>query len=206
MSHPQESAAKGFFKAGLDESLEAMRAAAGSAELNAQLALAGDALVECAMQGRMIFAAGNGGSAADAQHMTSELLGKLGKDRDPIRALSLSVDNSLLTAIGNDYGYDHLFSRQLEGLTQKGDVFVAITTSGNSKNILRAIEMAKSKGAKTILLTGRSGGAAKALADVSICVPCDQTPMIQEIHHVIYHRLCEWVERRLVEAGKIRYR
>ncbi len=153
--------------------------------------------------GGRLFIAGNGGSAADAQHISAELVAKLSRNRTSIPAYALTVDTSLLTAIGNDYGYEDTFSRQVDGLVQKNDVFLAITTSGNSPNIIKALKSCRQKGAKSILLTGKDGGKAKAenLADFYLIAPGEHTAAIQEAHMVIYHQLCFSIESGLIESG-----
>jgi D-sedoheptulose 7-phosphate isomerase len=176
-----------------------------SNQLKIQIIDATEALLEQYKKGGCLYVAGNGGSAADAQHMVAELVSKLHKDRTPIKAFALTVDTSILTAIGNDYGYEHSFSRQVAACVSEKDVFLAITTSGNSPNILKAMEQAKTIGAKVILLSGDTGGKAKALADVSILAPSSVTPLIQQCHLVIYHLLCECLEKGLIDLGKIKY-
>lgn len=145
--------------------------------------------------------AGNGGSAADAQHIAAELVGRYGFDRPSIPSLALTTDSSNLTAIGNDYGYDQIFSRQLEGMGVEGDLFIGISTSGNSKNIIKAFEVAKSKKITTIALTGRDGGEMAQIADLSIIVPSNVTARIQESHILIGHIICDIIEKELFGEG-----
>jgi D-sedoheptulose 7-phosphate isomerase len=145
--------------------------------------------------------AGNGGSAADAQHIAAELVGRYGFDRPSIPSLALTTDTSNLTAIGNDYGYDKVFSRQLEGMGQKGDIFIGISTSGNSLNIINAFLSAKDKGITTVALTGRDGGEMAKLADYAIVVPSNATPRIQEAHILIGHILCDIIEKEIFADG-----
>ena len=145
--------------------------------------------------------AGNGGSAADAQHIAAELVGRYGFDRPSIPSLALTTDTSNLTAIGNDYGYEYIFSRQLEGMGQKDDIFIGISTSGNSLNILNAFESAKKKGITTVALTGNDGGKMAKLADISLIVPSDSTPRIQESHILIGHILCDIIEKEIFADG-----
>lgn len=147
--------------------------------------------------GTKILIAGNGGSAADAQHFAGELVSRFYFDRPPLAAIALTTDSSILTAIGNDYGFEDVFARQVQALGRPGDVFIAISTSGNSPNILKAIEAAKSIGLVVIGLTGRTGGKMKALCDVYLCAPSDLTPHIQECHLVIEHALCACIEETL---------
>lgn len=145
--------------------------------------------------------AGNGGSAADAQHIAAELVGRYGFDRPSIPSLALTTDSSNLTAIGNDYGYDRVFSRQVEGMGQEGDLFIGISTSGNSQNIVNAFESAKAKGITTVALTGRDGGKMAQMADYALIVPSNVTPRIQESHILIGHILCDIIEKELFGEG-----
>ena len=148
-------------------------------------------------QGGRLYIMGNGGSAADAQHLAAEFVSKLAWDRPPLPAEALTVDSSILTAIGNDYGYDELFSRQIRGKATEKDCVLAITTSGNSGNILRALETSAEMGIKTVLFTGNDGGKARLLADFSIICPGDNTAVIQEMHIVLAHTLCGFIENRI---------
>jgi D-sedoheptulose 7-phosphate isomerase len=141
--------------------------------------------------------AGNGGSAADAQHIAGELVARFYFDRPGLSAISLSTDTSILTAVGNDYGFHRLFSRQIEAHGNMGDVFIALSTSGNSANILKALEACKQKGVKTIGLTGEGGGKMADLCDICIKVPSTETPRIQESHILIGHIICYLVEETL---------
>ena len=154
-----------------------------------------------------LFLAGNGGSAADAQHIAAEMVAKLSQDRTSLPAYAMTVDSSLLTAIGNDYGYDFIFSRQVQGLCHPKDIFFGITTSGNSGNILKALEQCRKQKVKSILLTGKDGGRAakEKLADLVIIAPGTHTAEIQEAHIAIYHSICFMVEKALVESGHIQY-
>lgn len=145
--------------------------------------------------------AGNGGSAADAQHIAAELVGRYGFDRPSIPSLALTTDTSNLTAIGNDYGYDYIFSRQLEGMGQDGDIFIGISTSGNSKNILNAFDSAKKKNILTVALVGKDGGEMAKKADIALIVPSDSTPRIQESHILIGHILCDIIEKEIFGDG-----
>jgi D-sedoheptulose 7-phosphate isomerase len=145
--------------------------------------------------------AGNGGSAADAQHIAAELVGRYAFDRPSIPSLALTTDTSNLTAIGNDYGYDKVFSRQLEGMGQEGDIFIGISTSGNSKNIINAFEVAKQKGIKTVALVGRDGGEMAKMSDIALVVPSNSTPRIQESHILIGHIICDIIEKEIFGEG-----
>lgn len=146
--------------------------------------------------GKLMFC-GNGGSAADSQHLAAELTGRFIKDRRPLAALALSTDTSALTCIGNDYSFDEVFARQVRGLGRAGDVLVAISTSGHSRNVIRAVEEAKALGMRVIGLLGRDGGALRALCDVPIVVPSQVTARIQESHILIGHTLCGLIEQQL---------
>jgi D-sedoheptulose 7-phosphate isomerase len=154
-------------------------------------------VVACYQKGGRLYIAGNGGSAADAQHLAAEFVSKLARDRNPLPAEALTTDSSILTAIGNDYGFEKVFSRQLQGKLQANDVFLGITTSGQSPNILRALEVCREKGIKTIVFTGRDGGKTEALADYCLIVPGKMTSTIQELHILLAHSLCEAVESAL---------
>ncbi len=151
--------------------------------------------------GQKTILAGNGGSAADAQHIAAEMVGRYGFDRPSLPSLALTTDTSALTAIGNDYGYDQVFSRQLEGMGQDGDLFIGISTSGNSENIIKAFKSAKEKNITTVALTGRDGGEMAKLADIALVVPSDSTPRIQESHILIGHILCDIIEKEIFGEG-----
>lgn len=159
------------------------------------------ACVEVYRQEKKTLLAGNGGSAADAQHIAAELVGRYGFDRPSIPSLALTTDTSNLTAIGNDYGYDKVFSRQLEGMGQEGDLFIGISTSGNSQNVLNAFESAHHKGITTVALVGRDGGKMAQIADYAIIIPSNATPRIQESHILIGHILCDIIEKELFGGG-----
>ena len=143
--------------------------------------------------GKVIFF-GNGGSAADSQHVAAEFIGRFERERKSLPAIALTTDTSILTALGNDYGFESVFSRQLEGIGKKGDVAVAISTSGNSPNVLEGVRQAKKMGIKTLAFTGRDGGKLAKAGDVSLIVPSDNTARIQEAHICIFHIICELVE------------
>ena len=134
---------------------------------------------------------GNGGSAGDAQHIAAEFIGRYKKERKPVAAIALTVDSSILTCVGNDYGYENVFARQVEGLAKKEDVVIAISTSGNSENVIRGVEKAREIGAKTIGLLGKQGGKLKDKVDLAIVVPSSDTARIQEAHITIGHIICE---------------
>ena len=145
-------------------------------------------------QGNTVIFCGNGGSAADSQHLSAELVGRYKKNRSALAALSLTVDTSAITAIANDFGYEHVFARQLEGVGKKGDCLVGISTSGNSQNIINAFLKAKEMGIKTVSFTGEHGGKMKELADICLNVPSTVTNSVQEMHIACGHILCEIVE------------
>jgi len=147
--------------------------------------------------GRKLLLAGNGGSAADAQHLAGEIVSRMNYDRAPAAALALTTDSSVLTAIGNDYGYDRLFERQILGVGCPGDVFIGISTSGRSPNILRAMDAARERGIFTVGFTGRSGGEMASRCDLCLRAPSDSTPLIQQIHITAGHIICGLVEERL---------
>lgn len=166
-------------------------------DLDSQIAKAADLIVDCLTNGKKVLACGNGGSAADAADFCTELACRFVEDRRPYPAMNLSQGGSLLTATGNDYGFDEIFARQIRAFGNTGDVLIAISTSGKSKNIRRAIEEARDRKLKTIALLGRDGAAAAGIADVDLIVKGDSTARIQEAHKFILHVLCEICETRL---------
>ncbi len=155
------------------------------------------ACVRSLRAGRKILVFGNGGSAAEAQHFAAELVNRFMKDRAAIPAVALSTDSSVLTSIANDSGFERVFSRQVEALAERGDVVLALSTSGNSANVIRALQAARKKKLVTIALTGKSGGKMAGLADYLLDVPSSETPRIQEVHLVLLHLLAEEIENRL---------
>ena len=169
--------------------------------LAATIAAAVTVLEEAFAKGNKLLVMGNGGSAADAQHFAAEIIGRFKLERPALPAIALTTDSSILTAIGNDYGFDAVFSRQVEGLAAHGDVVFGISTSGNSPNVKAALEKAKAKGCTTIALLGRDGGSIKELADIPLIVPSFDTPRIQEGHITIIHIICDLLEKRLF-AGR----
>lgn len=156
-----------------------------------------DLIVASLRAGGKIHFCGNGGSAADAQHLAAELSGRFAYDRPPLNAEALHCNTSYLTAVGNDYGYDAVFARLIQGTAKKGDVLVGISTSGNSKNILKAYETAREMNVKIISLTGATGGKMKDLSDILLNVPSNNTPRIQECHILIGHIICQLVENEM---------
>ena len=175
----------------LDEHIavaEKMRALIPDIEAAAQLCAA------AILRGGKILLAGNGGSAADAQHIAAEFVGRYVKERRGLPAIALTTDTSALTAIGNDYGFERIFSRQIEALGCEGDVFIGISTSGNSPNIVKAVAAAQEKGLKTIVFSGKNGGILRGGADVSIVVPSEVTARIQEMHIFVGHTICDFID------------
>lgn len=158
---------------------------------------AGQRMAQAVQGGHKLMFCGNGGSAADSQHLAAELTGRFIKDRRPLAALALSTDSSALTCIGNDYAFDEVFARQVGALGRAGDVLVAISTSGNSRNVIRAVEEARALGVQVVGLLGRDGGALAAMCDVAVVVPSAVTARIQEAHILIGHTLCGLVEEAL---------
>jgi D-sedoheptulose 7-phosphate isomerase len=156
-----------------------------------------DAIAESMMARGKLLTCGNGGSAGDAQHIAGEFISRLNYDRAPLAAVALTTDSSVLTAVGNDYGYEHVFERQVRGLGQPGDVLLAISTSGKSPSILAAMRAAREKGMKVLAFTGKTGGHMPALADLTLHAPSDSTPLIQQVHIMAAHIVCGLVEQRL---------
>jgi D-sedoheptulose 7-phosphate isomerase len=162
---------------------------------------AAGALIAAYHSGRKAIFFGNGGSAADAQHLAAEFLGRYLRERSPLPALALNANSSAVTAIGNDYGYEHIFSRQLQALAVAGDVAFGISTSGNAKNVVEALVVARTMGVHTIGLTGASGGRMSEIVDVLIAVPSIETPRIQECHILVGHALCDAVEQAMAATA-----
>jgi D-sedoheptulose 7-phosphate isomerase len=153
-------------------------------------------IIQCLKDGGKVILCGNGGSAADSQHIAAEFVGRFKIDRNPLPAIALSTNTSILTCLGNDYSYQVIFSRQVQALAKKEDVLIAISTSGRSINVIEAVKTAKSIGLKSIALTGKDGGKLAKIADVSFIVPSNETPRIQESHITIAHIICELVEEQ----------
>ena len=165
------------------------------------LAASVDVLFAALANNNKILACGNGGSAADAQHFIAELVGRFERDRLPLAGVALNTDTSILTAVGNDYGYDHIFERQVMALGQPGDILVAISTSGNSTNVIRSIEAAHDREMTVIALSGKGGGAMNDIladTDIHLCVPHDRTMRIQEVHIILLHALCDGIDALLL--------
>jgi D-sedoheptulose 7-phosphate isomerase len=168
--------------------------------LEGHIEQAGKLVADCLLTGNKVLACGNGGSAADAQHFVAELVGRMSRERRALAAVSLSTDPSVVTALGNDYGYERVFARQVEGLGQRGDLLLAISTSGRSANVLRAIEAARQRGLRTIALVGASGDSLLADCDVCIHMPSPDTQRVQELHTAVLHAICDYVEQQLVDG------
>ncbi|MCM0081733.1 D-sedoheptulose 7-phosphate isomerase [Geomonas sp. Red32] len=159
-------------------------------------------LADAYRDGKKMLVMGNGGSAADAQHLAAEIIGRFKMERRALPAIALTTDTSILTAVGNDYGFDRVFSRQVEGLAQPGDVVIGISTSGNSPNVEIALKAAAAIGCKTVALLGRDGGSIGKLVDLPLIVPSQDTPRIQEGHITIIHIVCDLLEKTLFKAAK----
>ena len=185
----------------LKESGDMKNKIAEDPELMSVIIKIAEIIIEAYRNGKKVILFGNGGSAADAQHITAELVGKYYVDRDPLPAVALTTNTSSLTAIGNDYSFDIVFARQLKALGQKGDVVIGISTSGNSENVIQAFKVAREMGLITVGFTGKSGGKLRSVADHCLCIPSDDTPRIQEGHITIGHIICEIVERELFCSG-----
>ena len=169
--------------------------------LSKPIAAAVGALLMCVTGGGKVMACGNGGSAADAQHFAAEFVGRFERERPELGAIALSTDSSIITAIANDYNFDQIFSKQVRALGQPGDVLLAISTSGNSRNVLAAIEAAHERDLIVVALTGKGGGKSAQLlreTDVHVCVPHDRTARIQEVHLLVLHCLCDGVDSQLL--------
>ena len=166
-------------------------------EMSLRIAEMATLLVETFTQGGKLLVMGNGGSAADAQHFVAEIVGRFKMERRALPAIALSTDTSILTAIGNDYGFDKVFPRQVEALAVAGDLVVGISTSGNSPNVQQALELAREKGCRTVALLGKDGGSIRLCCDLALVVPSDDTPRIQEGHITIIHIVCDLLEKTM---------
>jgi len=183
----------------IDESREVARL---SQELLSKICSLSERTVGAIKNGRCVFFCGNGGSAADAQHLAAEFVGRFRVERRPLPSMALTTNTSLLTAIANDYGYEQVFSRQVQAFAKPNDILFGISTSGNSPNVVRAMQEARLLGVYTVGLTGKSGGKLKERADVLLNVPSDQTPRIQEAHMLLTHIYCDLVERLWVGSSE----
>ncbi len=192
---------KSFISDYLAQSIEVKQALAADDQLLSAIGQAIATIIDAYNNGHKVLVAGNGGSAADAQHLAAEFVSRFYFDRPGLPAIALTTDTSMLTAIGNDYGYENLFSRQVQAQGRAGDVFIGISTSGNSPNVIKAVEEAKSMGITTIALCG-SGGKLKTLCDITLAAPSTVTPHIQECHICIAHIICAAVEEQLFSQYK----
>ena len=166
-------------------------------ELDTQVGKAADLIEQCLRSGNKLLVCGNGGSAADASHFATELVVRFAKDRRALPAICLTSDSGILTAAGNDYGFDEIFARQIAAFGVSGDMLICLTTSGKSKNLIRAFEEAKARKLKTIAFLGRDGGSTRGIADLDLLVKSDSTARVQEAHQLLLHVLCEIIESRL---------
>ncbi|MDD5238586.1 MAG: SIS domain-containing protein [Candidatus Omnitrophica bacterium] len=161
-----------------------------------------ECIIECLKKNGKVILFGNGGSASDSQHIAAEFIGRFKKDRTALAAIALTTNTSVLTSLANDYGYDIIFAKQVEGLAQKNDIVIGISTSGKAKNVILGIKQAKKMGLKTIALTGSDGGELAKTADISLIVPSSITARIQEVHIIIGHIICEIVEQTLCQEQR----
>ena len=182
----------------INESIDVKTAVMGDASFIRNIEKVAEICTMALKAGNKVFFCGNGGSAADAQHIASELSGRFYVDRRPFAAEALHCNTSYLTAVANDYGFDCVYSRLLQATAKKGDVLVGLSTSGNSQNVVNAFEMAKTLGLSTVAMTGAGGGKLKSMADVLLAVPSDNTPRIQECHILLGHIICELVEKNML--------
>lgn len=173
-----------------------------STSLSVQIEKSTSTIIKCLKRGKKIVLFGNGGSAADAQHIAAELIGKFNINRKSLPAIALTSNSSTITALSNDFSFDTVFSRQCESLISKGDISIGISTSGNSSNVKKAIVTSKKMGATTIALLGNGGGQIKKYTDIPIIVESSFVPIIQEIHRIIYHIICEIVEKEVIKSSK----
>jgi D-sedoheptulose 7-phosphate isomerase len=179
----------------LSQSIETMRKVLEDPAIHDAVVRAGEITAKAMRDGRKLMVCGNGGSAADSQHLVAEFVSRLTVDRPALRAVALTTDTSILTAIGNDYSYDNVFERQVEALGNSGDVLLAISTSGNSKNCVKALKLARQMGIHTVSYTGNNGGAMAEISDINVIIPSNVTMNIQEAHLALEHILCMVVER-----------
>lgn len=184
----------------LANSLELKQKLMNSKSVLEQVSNVADLIIDAYRKGNKVLLAGNGGSAADAQHIAAEFVSRFFYDRPGLPAIALTTDTSMLTAIGNDYGYDKLFARQLQAQSRPGDIFIGISTSGNSANVVEAMKVAKDEDVISVVLCGE-GGKLKDMADIAICVPSTITPYIQECHICIGHMICAIVEAHIFPKG-----
>ncbi|CAN7239494.1 D-sedoheptulose-7-phosphate isomerase [Paenibacillus sp. LjRoot56] len=192
---------KAYISSEILRAMEIKRAISKDSDILRLIEQAARNMIEVYRNGNKIMLGGNGGSAADAQHIAGEFVSRFYFDRPGLPCIALTTDSSILTAIGNDYGYEQLFARQIQANGQRGDIFIGISTSGNSPNVIRGLEMCRAMGITTIGLTGESGGRMAALCDICIRIPSQETPRIQEAHILIGHILCAIVEESIFGKG-----
>lgn len=186
-----------FIQNKIQESIGVKALILQDADLLRDIELVAEKVIDCFRSGGSVYFCGNGGSAADAQHLAAELSGRFYIDRKPLSSDALHCNTSFLTAVANDYSYDEIYARLITGIGRKGDILIGLSTSGNSKNIVKAFEVCREQGIETICLTGSAGGTMKNLSDICLCVPSTDTPRIQESHIMIGHIICEIVESSL---------
>ena len=187
---------KEYIQDSLLETLSLLKKISDSQKFIASIYEASNLIIDSIKTNHCIFIAGNGGSAAQSQHFAAELVSRFNFDRNPLPSIALTTDTSILTAIANDYGYEKLFERQLKGLSKSGDIFIGLTTSGKSKNIIKAFEQAKNMNLLTIGICGENG-INEFIPDIEICIPSVNTPLIQEMHGIAIHLLCDLVEKSI---------
>ena len=188
---------KEFIELYIDESIKVKKEILISSTLISKMETSAKLIIEAYKNTKKVLIAGNGGSAADAQHIATELVSKFIRERAALNAIALTTNTSILTAVANDYGYDDVFSRQIEAYGNVGDIYIAISTSGNSNNVIKSIEQAKKQGLKVIGLTGKKVSRMDEICDLVIKVPSEKTPIIQESHIMIGHIICELIEKEL---------
>jgi D-sedoheptulose 7-phosphate isomerase len=188
------------FERAISDHIEVIQTILSQQEILKRIA---EQMTRAVLAGNKVLWCGNGGSAADSQHMAAELMGRFRRERRGLGSIALTTDTSILTAIGNDYGYERVFARQVEALCVKGDVVVGISTSGNSKNVCAALETAQQLGAFTVALTGAGGGAIASIADTTLRIQSNDTARIQEGHILCGHMLCDWVELAVCEQAAV---
>lgn len=187
----------GLIRDRISDSVKVKQGIIENSEIMENIAKCSQSVIEALRNNKKLLLCGNGGSAADAQHIAAELQGKFYVDRAPLSAIALNTNTSIITSVGNDYGFSKIFSRQVEGLGNTGDVLIGISTSGNSENVVEAFHKARELGIKRISLTGESGGSLKSISDICVRIPSADTPRIQEAHILIGHIMCELIEKEL---------